>query len=314
MSIQNPHLFGDQAQAPGEQARLKRLAVIASVSVASVLILSKLWAYLASDSVAMLSSLMDSSFDLLASLVAMFGVYRAAEPADRQHRYGHGKAEAIASLGQAFFIGGSALFLAVETVRRLVDPQIVRNSLDGVGVMVVSIVLTLLLLTFQNYVVRKTASVAVTADRLHYAADLAMNLAVIAALLLTHYTAWPYFDPLFAGVIAVALLRGAWKVARQSTDILMDSELPEQDRERILALVRKHPDVRAVHDLRTRSSGTQVFIEFHLEMDGAMALRRAHDVTEDIERILYDAFPTAEVLIHQEPVGIDDYRIDHNIS
>jgi ferrous-iron efflux pump FieF len=141
-----------------------------------------------------------------------------------------------------------------------------------------------------------------------------MNLSVIAALGLSLATAWPYFDPLFAGVIALVLLRGAYGIVHESFDILMDRELPHEDRERIIAIVGAHPSVVSVHDLRTRSTGERVFIEFHIELDGDMTLNRAHDITEDIERLIYEAFPKAEVLMHQEPAGIEDHRLDNQIG
>lgn len=314
MSIANPYLHGEHAHLTEKQLRLKRLATFASLSVATTLILTKLIAYFATNSVALLSSLMDSCFDLMASVVALIGVRQAAEPADKAHRFGHGKVEALASLAQAVFISGSALFLVLEALQRMVTPQPVTGTGIGMMVMVLSIILTLILVIFQKHVIKKTASVAISADHLHYMGDLLMNAAVIAALFLTQYTGWLYFDPIFALAIATLLLKGAWEITGNSFDILMDKELPEDDRTKIMSLVEQHKEVRAIHDLRTRSSGQQVFIEFHLEIDGTMTLQHAHDITEDIERVLYEAFPTAEVLIHQEPAGIDDHRIDERVE
>jgi ferrous-iron efflux pump FieF len=309
MSIANPHLQGDD---PG--LKLKRLAAMASLSVAGVLIATKFTAYMMTDSVSLLSSLMDSTFDAVASLVTLLGIIHAATPADAEHRFGHGKAEAFAALGQAIFIFASSAFLFFESVHRFVQPQKVSDVPVGVAVMALSILLTLLLVRFQNYVIRKTASVAITADHLHYKGDLLMNAAVLVALGLSHYSAWPYFDPLFAMAISFSLLYGARRIWGESFDILMDKELSDDEREKILKLVGSHKNVTAVHDLRTRNTGHQIFIEFHLELDGRMSLKQAHDITEELEAILYDAFPKAEVLIHQEPAGLDDHRLDYKIK
>lgn len=312
MNTPNPHL--QKPLLHGDDMRLKRLATAASMSVATVLIITKITAFLMTNSVSLLSSLMDSFFDLLASLVTMLGVIHAATPADENHRYGHGKIEALAALAQAVFVLGSSLFLVVESVRRFITPEAVRDAEIGIGVMLLSIIMTGALISFQKYVVRKTKSVAIAADRLHYTGDLLMNAAVIAALLLATYTGWSYFDPLFALLIAGVLLRGAWGILMSSSDILMDKELPEADRRRIEEIATSHPHVESIHDLRTRSSGNHLFIEFHIEMDGSMTLSRAHDITEELEKKLYAAFPKAEILMHQEPAGINDHRLDHRIQ
>lgn len=312
MSIANPYMHGSGAD-DMKSAQLKRWAATASLSVAVILITTKFLAYLVTDSVSLLSSLMDSTFDAVASLVTIFSIAHAATPADEDHRFGHGKMEALSALAQAVFIFGSAAFLFFEAVHRFIEPQRVKEAPIGIGVMIGSIVLTALLIVFQRYVIKKTKSVAIAADHLHYKGDLLMNLGVFAALSLSYFSPWPYFDPLFASVIAVSLLWGAKSISMESFDILMDKELTNTEREKILEIVREHADVRAVHDLRTRNTGERVFIEFHLELDGSMTLDKAHDVTEDIEKVLYEAFPKSEVLIHQEPAGIDDHRLDDKI-
>lgn len=313
MNIPNPHLHGKNSPLEMER-RLKRMATTASISVASILIITKVTAFLMTNSVSLLSSLMDSFFDLLASLVTLLGVIHAGAPADEDHRYGHGKLEALAALAQSVFVFGSSMFLLVESARRVVNPEPVKDAEVGIAVMLLSIILTASLITFQRYVVSKTKSVAISADRLHYTGDLLTNTAVIFALLLAKYTAWPYFDPLFAVLIAGVLLRGAWSILLSSSDILMDKELPEEDRARIEAIATSHPYVVSIHDLRTRSTGDRLFIEFHVELDGAMSLTRAHDITEELEKKLYAAFPKSEILMHQEPAGLDDHRIDHQIQ
>ena len=302
MSIANPYMEENlkhkQNVSPTE-AKLRRRATTFSVTIAIILIFAKLIAYVQTDSVSILSSLLDSTLDAVVSILMLFSVRAAMSPADSDHR---------------FFIGASAIFLVFEAVSKLANPDPVNAPMLGVSVMMLSIFLTLLLIMYQTYVIKKTNSIAIQADSLHYKGDLLMNLGVIGALVLSQYTDFPYFDPGFAIVVAVILMNSSWKIGLESVDMLMDKELPEADREKIETLVTLHPQVFSIHDLRTRSSGVQCFIEFHLEMDGHMSLYEAHDVTEEIELQLYRAFPTAEVLIHQEPAGIDDDRLDDRLE
>jgi ferrous-iron efflux pump FieF len=313
VSIANPHLHGP-APADARHVPLKRLAAVASLSTALALILIKFFAYALTDSVSMLSALMDSAFDAVASVATMISIAHAATPADEEHRFGHGKVEALSALAQAVFILGSAGFLLFEALHRFIHPVQVGAIGIGVGVSIASILATGLLVTFQKQVVRRTGSVAISADHMHYKGDLLINLGVLAALGLSHFFPWPYFDPLFALGVSLTLLYSAHAIAKESFDILMDRELDEGQRAHIVAVVNRHPAVRAIHDLRTRSTGSRLFIEFHMEMDGDMTLSAAHDVTEEVEKALFEAFPKAEVLIHQEPAGIDDHRIDNVVQ
>jgi ferrous-iron efflux pump FieF len=300
---------------PTEPKRLNRLAALASVAVAGVLILAKLIAWLITGSVAILSSLVDSCIDALASVVTLVSVHHAARPADLAHRYGHGKAEPMAALLIAAFLAGSALVVAVEAVARLlVRPQPVAFGELGIAVMLAAILLTGLLLLFQRHVVRRTGSIAIGADQVHYATDLATNLAVIAALALTIATGWPYFDPLFACAVVAMLLSGAAGIGRRAFDMLMDRELPEAERARILELATRHPRTHGVHDLRTRQAGRDVFIELHLELDPDLPLAHAHDIAHEVEDAIRDAFPEADILLHQEPAGLEDERRDALIA
>lgn len=313
MSIANPYLHGLGADNQ-ENLRLKKWVTIASLSVAMLLIGVKFAAFLMTDSVALLSSLMDSSFDAMASLVTMISVRHAMTPADAEHRFGHGKLEALSALGQAVFIFGSAIFLMFEAVQRVMKPQHITDIQAGLVVMTVSIVLTAALIVFQTFVIRRTKSVAISADHLHYKGDLLMNLGVFACFALSYYIPWPYFDPAFALIISGVLLKGAREITQESFGILMDKELPDDDRNKILSIITAHKDIYAVHDLRTRSTGERIFIEFHAEIDGRMPLKKAHDVTEDVERALFEAYPTSEVIVHQEPAGIDDHRLDDSLT
>ena len=283
-----------------------RWATYASVAVAIVLIIIKIMAYLLTGSVAILSSLIDSFLDLIASGINLFAVRHALVPADHDHRYGHGKAEAIAGLTQAAFIVGSSLFLIFEAINRFSHPQVVENGMVGIGVMVITITLTALLVKFQHYVVKKTGSIAINADSLHYVGDLLLNLSVIAALILSVYFDVQMADPVFALLIAAFILKSAWEIVKQSLSQLMDQELPDTLREEIKTIALQHPEVRNLHELRTRSSGRQYFIQLHLEMDGELKLKEAHQIANEVEIEICKAFPNAEVIIHEDMEGLHE--------
>lgn len=286
-----------------DTARLMRLATYASVSTAVILILAKLVAWFISDSVSVLATLLDSSLDVIASIINLLAVRHALQPADHEHRFGHGKAEALAGMGQAFFIAGSAGFLVLQATGRLFHPQTEMVGLEvGVGVMIFSIIATLILLTFQKYVISKTNSTAIKADALHYKTDLWVNASVIVALVLTFY-GWSYFDAIFALGIAIFILYSAWEIIKESIDLLMDHELPDDEREKIEQRVASHPEVLGFHDLRTRRSGTTVFIQLHLELDGSLTLSDAHEIADRVERDLVSLFPSAEVIIREDSVS-----------
>jgi ferrous-iron efflux pump FieF len=288
--------------------RLRRSATYASVSVAAILIAVKFAAWLETGSVALLSSLVDSLLDAVASLVTLVAVRHAMSPADREHRFGHGKAEPLAVLGQSAFITGSAMLLLAEAVRRLLWPVPVGNPPAGIAVMIFSIALTLGLVFYQQHVVRRTGSIAITADELHYRSDLVLNLSVIAALVLGSVLAQPIFDPLFGAAIGIWIVYSAVRLARLSLFQLMDHELPDDERENIRAIAQSHPEVVAAHDLRTRVSGPTAFIQIHIEMDGRLSLIRAHEISDEVEAQLRSAYPNAEVIIHQDPEGVEEAR------
>ncbi len=294
--------------------RLRRMATYASIIVATILIIIKLIAYFVTDSVTMLSSLADSTVDLLASLVIMYGVASAQRPPDHDHRYGHGKAEPLAALAQAAFIVGSSVLLCYEALSRLYHPHPVQNLEVGYWVMAVAMVLTIGLLWFQRLVIRRTNSMAIAADRLHYVGDLLINLAVIVTFVLQGMTGSFWFDPLFAIGIAGLLLVSAYHVARDALNVLMDRELPEADRKKIETLVVSQPGVYGMHDLRTRSDSDRVFIDFHLELEPTTTLRAAHVVTQDIVTKIREKFHAANVLIYPQPVGVQEERLDEQIE
>jgi ferrous-iron efflux pump FieF len=286
-----------------DTGRLMRQATYASVSVAVVLIAAKLVAWGMSGSVSMLATLIDSSLDGLASLLNLFAVRHALSPADREHRFGHGKAEALAGLAQAAFITGSAAFLLLESTRRIIEPVPIQGHGLGMLVMTFSILATLGLLSFQRYVIRRTDSTAIKADALHYRTDLLVNASVLLALWLSA-RGWPGFDPLFAIGIALYILFSAWQIVRQALDHLMDRELPDEDRANISRIARQHPRVRGLHDLRSRRSGTSSFIQLHLELDDDLRLIEAHRISDEVEAEIQRHYPAAEIIIHFDPVSV----------
>lgn len=293
---------------PAEAGRLMRRATYAATALAVLLIAAKFSAWLLTGSVALLASLADSMLDAAASMVNLLAVRHALQPADREHRFGHGKAEPLAALAQAAFIIGSAALLGAEAFSRLLNPAEVRAPELGVAVMLFSIVATMVLVAYQRSVIRRTRSLAISADSLHYAGDLLINGAVIAALVLQAWLGWRWVDPVFAIAIALFLALTATQIARSALDMLMDRELGDADRQRIREIAHANPAVRAVHDLRTRVSGRTPFIQFHLELDGAMTLRRAHEISDEVERDVLAAFPDAEIIIHQDPEGVEEPR------
>lgn len=287
-----------------------RLATYASVSVATILIVAKLIAWSFTGSVAMLSTLVDSLLDGLASIITLFAVRHALRPADREHRFGHGKAEALAAIAQSAFVFGSAIIVLLHAGTRLFQPQPVTATNVGIAVIIGSVILTLALVGFQQYVVKQTNSLAIASDTLHYKGDLLINLAVLLTLVATQNIGAPYIDPLVGAGIALYLLFGAWRILHGALDMLMDRELPETERKRIRKIVYQHQDVRRMHDLRTRRSGSDVFIQFHLELDPEITLMAAHLISDEVELKIRQVFEDAEILIHQDPEGYEEYLPD----
>lgn len=296
----------DKADKPADYARLLRMATYASVSVALILIGAKFAAWIMTDSVSLLSTFIDSLLDAGASLVTLFAVRQALQPPDAHHRFGHGKAEPLAGLGQAAFITGSAVFLLIQAIERLLHPRMVMNVDVGVTVMIFGIVLTIALVIFQKIVISKTNSIAIKGDLAHYQMDILVNASVLVALVFTTQFGWKYADPLFAIGISIYIFWGAWRIGMQALNLLMDHELPQEDREKIRSIVLSHPGVGSIHDMRTRSSGAQSFIQFHLEMDGNMTLFDVHTISDQVEAELLRAFPNSEIIIHEDPEGLDE--------
>jgi ferrous-iron efflux pump FieF len=286
-----------------DRAAATTRAALASVAVAVLLLGLKGWATIATGSVALLGSLIDSGLDLVASLVTLWAVRFAAAPADHDHRFGHGKAEALAALFQVGLIAVSAGGIAWRASERLMSGDRVAAAEYGIGVSLVAIAVTLALTSYQRRVVRATGSVAIEADHVHYQSDLLLNGAVIAALALDQFAQLPGADPVFGLGIAAWLLWGGWRASGRAVHQLMDREWPEERRRSFLAIAGRHPASRGIHDFRTRSSGTRDFAQFHIWVDPAMTVAEAHDVMDQIEADLARDFPHVEVLIHVDPEG-----------
>ncbi len=299
-AAQNP---GPGRHAPELALRSTRLVTIASVSVAAILVAVKLWAWALSSSMAMLASFADSALDLAASLTTFFAVRYAAAPADREHRYGHGKAESFASLFQALLVAVSAALVAREAVARFLHPVAIEHGALGMAVMAFSILLTMLLVWWQGKAISKSGSVAIAGDRVHYLSDLAANIAVMVGIALAVYVHLGWADALAGLGIAAWLIWSAWGVARNALAQMLDRELPDEERRRIKKLALEVPGVLSVHELRTRASGIFVHIQFHVDLDPDISLKKAHSIVVAVEKKLLQAYPAADILIHPDPKG-----------
>jgi ferrous-iron efflux pump FieF len=289
-----------------ERARLTAQAAMASIAMAVTLIALKSYAALQTSSMAMLGSLADSGLDLVASLVVLLGVRIAAQPADYDHRFGHGKAEALASLLQVILISISAIFIGFRAVQRLLSGARTADAELGIGVSIVAMLLTVALISYQRHVVRRTGSLAIGTDRLHYSSDLLLNGSVIVALALEQFAGLTGADAVFGLLIALWLLWGAWSASSHAFDQLMDREWPDELRERFLAAAREYPELAGLHDFRTRSSGTHYFAQFHVWVPADWTVQEAHDRLDRVEEELQQRFPDTEILIHVDPEGQTD--------
>jgi ferrous-iron efflux pump FieF len=289
--------------APEETARLTRGVTWLSVGTASLLTALKAFVWLSTGSVSVLASLADSGLDVLAALATFAAVRYAVAPPDAEHRFGHGKAEAFASLVQAGLVFASAALIGEDAIQHLITPHAIERETWAIGVMVVSTVLTLALVTAQTQVLKRARSVAVTGDRAHYLADLASNLVALAALGASALLGFVWFDAVGGLAVAAVLLWGAISVFRQASGELMDHELPDEARARIIALMTADPQLIDVHQLRTRASGPIVHIQMHADLDPELSLEAAHEVVVAAEKRLLEAFPSADIIIHADPRG-----------
>ena len=289
-----------------ERARLSSRAALASVALAVILLLAKVWGAVETDSTAMLGSLADTALDLVASFATLVGVLIAARPADSDHRFGHGKAEALVALGQVALIGVSALWIAWRALDRLISGGATAEMELGIGVSLFAMAATLMLLWYQRRVIARTGSVAIRTDNVHYQSDLLLNSAVIAALLLDQAAGVRGADAVFGLAIAAWLMFGAARSSSHAINQLMDREWPEEERARFLAAAAEYPELAGLHDLRTRTSGTHNFAQFHVWVPAHWTVRQAHDRLDKVEEDLQRRFPGTEILIHLDPEGHTD--------
>ena len=291
------------ARVAAEHSRLATRAALASVVVALLLLGAKSWAAYETDSTAMLGSLADTALDVIASLTTLAGVRMAAVPADRDHRFGHGKAEALVALGQVALIAVSAIGIAWRAADRLINGGQTQAIGVGIAVSMLAIAATVLLLWYQRRVIAETGSVAILTDNVHYKSDLMLNGAVIAALVLDQALSVGGADPLFGMAIALWLMWGGWRASREAVNQLMDKEWPDEERQEFLSAAAEYPELRGLHDLRTRKSGTLRFAQFHVWVPADWTVREAHDRLDEVEERLQERFPGTEFLIHVDPEG-----------
>jgi ferrous-iron efflux pump FieF len=284
---------------------LMRRVALAAVITGLLLVVIKAVAFIVTDSIAMMASLADSALDVIGSFVNLLAVRHALTPADHEHRFGHGKAEPLAGLAQGAFIAGSAVFLVIESAQRLTAPRPVENGFAGLVVMGLSVAAAIGLVIAQRFTVRRTGSLAIHADFMHYLGDIVVNLGVVIAIVLSSSFHLLYADPIIGILVALVLAAGSWNVFGQSYNQLMDRELPDEDRARIRTVVMRHPEVRDMHDLRTRAAGTTTFIQLHVEVDPSYSLMKSHGISDEVEAALHAEFPNAEIIIHQDPEGYE---------
>jgi len=287
---------------------LNKSAAYASITMAALLMVIKAWATWSTGSTAMMGSLADTGLDLISSVATLAGVWVAGQPADRDHRFGHGKAEALSAMFQAVLIAFSGLALGVHSIGQLFSQERTRAADTGILVSVIAIAGTLALLAWQRHVIGKTSSIAIATDHVHYQADLLVNVAVILALVLDQFAGIAFADPLFGLGIASWLGWGAWQASQVAVKQLMDREWPPEKKAHFIEVLAVHPELRGVHDLRTRTSGNRDFVQFHVWVDGNMSVRHAHRIMDELEAKIAAEFPDVEVLIHPDPDGHVDER------
>ncbi|MCG7404015.1 MULTISPECIES: cation diffusion facilitator family transporter [Caballeronia] len=292
---------------------LRRMASIVALVFALVLVVLKVWAWFATGSISLLTAAADGLVDVVASSVTFMGVRYALRPVDEGHRYGHGKAEAVAAFVQALLLTGVAVGLGIESGQRVANPEPLNQTDFGIAVIVVSTLAAIGLVLMQTWVVKRTGSTAIAADRAHYATDIAVNIAVLVALLLDHLLDWPRADAIGALCISLYMLWNARGMAVAALVQLLDRELDDPERARIAAAVTAVEGVQGVHDIRTRNGGDRVFVEFHLEVAGELTVAQGHAIADDAERAVQRLFQASDVTAHVEPAGIVDDRLDDRV-
>lgn len=294
--------------------KLKRLAATLSVSLAVALCFLKIFGSIYTGSLAILSSLIDSLADVFASSLSFVAIKFSTRPASLEHRYGYGRAESISALAQAAFIAGSGLFVMYDGITRIINPASLEQTDFGIMVMAISLVATLGLIAFQKYVTKKTASPAIKADSAHYTVDVLTNLSIIVSLLVVKFLGINWFDILTAFVISAYLIFNAYKLAAEAVSALTDRELSPEIRQKVIDIVNNSDGIKGYHDFRSRDLGGAYFFEIHLELDGNLTLNITHQLTDKVEEAIKRQFPEAQVIIHQDPYGLRENRLDYAIE
>lgn len=294
--------------------RLKRLAATLSVSLAVALCFLKIFGSIYTGSLAILSSLIDSLADVFASSLSFVAIKFSTRPASLEHRYGYGRAESISALAQSAFIAGSGLFVMYDGITRIISPAPLEQTDFGIMVMTISLLATLALIAFQKYVTKKTASPAIKADSAHYTVDVLTNLSIIISLLVVKFLGINWFDILTAFVISAYLIFNAYKLAAEAVSALTDRELSPEIRQKVIDIVNNSEGIKGYHDFRSRDLGGTYFFEIHLELDGNLTLNITHQLTDKVEEAIKKQFPEAQVIIHQDPYGLRENRLDYTIE
>ena len=302
------------SSAKKQNEKLKKRAASVSITVAVLLCFIKGLAFLYTDSLAVLSSMIDSLSDIMASVVTLFAVRISTKPASSSYRYGYGKVESLSALFQAGFIAAAGLFILYDAVIKIWHPTPLQQTPVGILVMIICMLSSIFLVIYQRHIAQKTHSIAILADSAHYSIDILTNLSIILSLIAIHLWNIYWLDGILAGLVSIYLLVSAFTLGRDATRLLLDKELDKAIREHIAKIVHHHPLSLALHDLRTRDLGGTYMFEFHLELDGNMTLKQAHKHTEEIENMIKKHYPSAQIIIHQEPSGIQDERLDNSLK
>ena len=297
-----------------DNLNLKKWAAVASVGTASILSIIKAGAAVFTGSLSVLSSMIDSLSDVISSLVTLVAIRISDKPLTDKHRYGYGKIECVSALVQAAFIAGSAAFILYDGINRFIKPVEMRQTTVGIIIMLISLLLTFALIIFQKYVVKKTASKAIAADSAHYVVDVLSNLSVIVSLIVVHLFHIEWFDVLIAVLIAIYLLVNAYQITAEALAEITDEEVDEKIKQQIIDITCKVDGIKGCHDFRSRAAGSRIFIEMHIELDGNLTLYQAHTITDEVEKQISVAYPHAQIIIHQDPYGIKENRLDHQIN
>ena len=294
--------------------KLKKLAVTASISVACFLCIIKTVASLYTGSLAVLSSLIDSLSDVFASSVSYIAVRFSTKPANCHHRYGYGRAESLSALIQAAFVAGSGLFVLYDGFNRMINPTELHQTTFGLIVMVISLIITLVLISFQKYVAKQTGSIAVSSDSAHYTVDVLTNSSIIVSLIIVKIFNITWFDILTAALISIYLIYNAYEIAAEATASLTDKELDQEIKDKVIEIVETSKGIKGYHDLRSRDLGGSFLFEIHLEFDGNLNLFKVHELTENVENKIQKQYPNSQIIIHQDPFGIKEARLDDIIN